>query len=132
MGKSAAALAACGGGHGVDRRVVLFHAPRCQPETSEGHSGRQGRRQLAGTRRRLLRNAKVPGLARVLAGGADLAQMAGLYDLALRLHAAGLYLLRSVAPLSDQSRRDAAERAASLGARHRCARAWLGGLRPTL
>src|ERR1700756_4634544 len=89
MGKPDPALAARGGGNRMDRQFVLFHLSRPQPEAARRPPRRRAWRGLAGPWRRLLPHREIPGGAGQNAGPADLVQMGGLYDLAVRYRADG-------------------------------------------
>ena len=90
------------------------------------------RRLLAGARRRLLRDEQIYARPADSARPSDLAQMAVLLDLDVRLQPAVLGLLRPVELLPDRSRGAAAAALAGGADRHRRARARLDRLRPHL
>ena len=96
MGLDAAALAACDDRDRLDRLVVLVHASRRVVAQNEGHAAGRLRRVLAGARRRLLRDEQIYARPRGDARPSDLAQVAVLLDLDLRLQPAVLGLLRPV------------------------------------
>src|SRR5580692_8072962 len=107
MGVDPVALAACDSRDRLDRRFVLLHASRRVLTQNAGDAARRRRRLLAGAWRRFLRDEQIHARARRAARSSDLAQVAGLLDLDLRLLAAVLGLLRPVEPVPDRSRRDA-------------------------
>ena len=150
LGQPAPALGAPGGGHRLDRHLVLLHRPRPHAAAPRRRAGGPHRHRVGGARRRLLPGGEVRGGAPGAAGAPHVVPVGGVSHLADRLRAAGGAVLLRRLDVAHRPRGDAArylgghrdlrrESRGRLGRLHRalpfegrreCRRAGERGLRP--